>query len=61
MEMIKMKRIYVNKKNKWFNLSKKNNKDTSSKLINYPLFNQKITFEFLKAHYGVLQIVSEVL
>jgi hypothetical protein len=56
-----MKRIYVNKKNKWFNLSKKNNKDTSSKLINYPLFNQKITFEFLKAHYGVLQIVSEVL
>jgi type I restriction-modification system DNA methylase subunit len=29
---------------------KRQQKSSSSKLVNYNLFNQKITFEFLKAH-----------
>ena len=30
--------------------NKKQRQETSSKPVNYSLFNQKITFEFLKSH-----------
>jgi len=50
-EMVKIKRIYLNKKDKWFSLAnKKEQQESSSKPVNYTLFNQKIKFEFLKAH-----------
>jgi hypothetical protein len=50
-KIVKIKRIYLNKKDKWFSLAnKKEQQEPSSKPINYPLFNQKITFEFLKTH-----------
>ena len=40
-----------NEKRIWFNLAKsKEQQESSSKPVNYTLFNQKITFEFLKAH-----------